>query len=733
MLRIGIDTGGTFSDFWVVESDPNDPKSFSIPSRGIVYKTPSTPDKPDSAVIRGIAEIAQSLNLSSKELLNETETIVYGTTIATNAVLTEAGAPTGLITTKGFRDILQMRRGWREEFYNNKTVLPAPLIRRSLRRTVSGRIDENGQEIEPLDEESVQKETLFLKEAGCTSLVVCFMHSWANSEHEKRAAKIVRKVFPEAFLTISSDLLPQVRLFERVSTCAFNSYVGPIIKAHMENLESTLRGMGFSGGLYVMGSHGGVMTASAAAERAASVLLSGPAAGPIAASRVTTPYGVSDYIVSDMGGTSYDVALIHEGKPLVTQESWLSRRRIALPSLDIHTLGAGGGSIAWVDDGGILHVGPQSAGARPGPACYGLGGESPTVTDACLVLGYLDPNFFLGGRMKLDPRSAGKSIRHRIAELMDLSIEESALGIYQLICVNMAAGTREVTVRRGHDPRDFLLVSAGGAGPLHANLIAQELEIPLILVPSESAIFCAEGMLLSDLKHEIAVSWRAGQEEITGDELSKRVYNLRERCARVLEVQGVRPRDMDFEPAMDLRYIGQYHEVTVPFLKDEMAQPDVVRLLDRFHDTHDFLYGYATPDMPVECIALRMRGIGRTEKPRLDRLPLEGNDPSPARRGSRSIYIPGIKNSLDADVYLGSALRPGSRLAGPAIIERANTTLLILPGYEFACDSFGQYLIWDEVVTSEVENALFGIANEHREGKFDFLGHIRRASGKDRT
>ncbi|MEE9257526.1 MAG: hydantoinase/oxoprolinase family protein [bacterium] len=704
MFRIGIDAGGTFTDFWVAgtqgaldESAPgaqSGPPGESAP--GFMHKFPSTPSDPSRAVIQGIEEIAAARGLSAREFLGDTDLIVHGTTVATNAVLTETGARAGLITTRGFRDVLQMRRGWREDFFNNKRSLPPPLIRRALRRTVAGRLDETGAELEPLDEAAVREEALRLKAEGVEAVAICLMHAWANPAHEMRAAEIVREVFPEAFLTVSSELHPQIRLYERSSTCAFNAYVGPIIQKYLETLETSLRSLGFGGAFLVMGSHGGVMTAPVAAQRAASALLSGPAAAPVAAAQAAAPYGIRNYLITDMGGTSFDVALIRNGEPLITQENWLGGRRIALPALDIHTLGAGGGSIAWADPGGILHVGPRSAGAIPGPAAYGQGGEEATATDACLVLGLLDPEYFLGGKLRLDPRAAEVAIHRGVAEPMGLTLEEAAKGIYELICVQMAAGIREVTIRRGIDPREFLMLAAGGAGPMHANAIARELGIEKIMIPSDSAVFCASGMLASDLKYDLSASWRAQADSLAAGEVAERLGALRHKCRRILAGQGVPEERMSFEAAMDMRYIGQYHEVSVPLPDGGIDSPDIEEIVGRFHERHDALYGYASEEMPAECITLRMSGRGRTDKPHPFPLPAKGPAAAPAMRARRPVLLPGEPGPVQAAIYRGDSIRPGHRIAGPAIVERSNTTVLVLGGYELACDAYGNYFIWPE-------------------------------------
>jgi N-methylhydantoinase A len=415
---------------------------------------------------------------------------------------------------------------------------------------------------------------------------------------------------------------------------------------------------------------------------------------------VAAPHGIEDYIVTDMGGTSFDVALVQGGEPLVSQENWLGGKRIALPSLDIHTLGAGGGSVAWADRGGILHIGPESAGASPGPACYGQGGRKPTATDACLALGYLDPEYFLGGKVRLDPRAAGEAINRGVAEPMGMPAEEAALGIYELICVQMAAGIREVTIRRGLDPRDFLMLAAGGAGPLHANHIARELGISLIMAPRDSAVFCAAGMLASDLKHDLAVSWRARFTELVPAELAARFRALRDQCRAVLSEQGVSGERMRFEPGMDIRYIGQYHEVGVPLPTEMIDAPDIGGILDRFHERHDILYGYATREMPAECITMRMSARGRMDRPETLSQKLGEPPAAPLPHGRRPIRLPGEPRRLPAEVY--RSLTPGQLIAGPAIVERPNTTVLVLGDYELACDASGNYIIWPEARSAEM-------------------------------
>ncbi|MCX7170112.1 MAG: hydantoinase/oxoprolinase family protein, partial [Proteobacteria bacterium] len=477
--RIGVDVGGTFTDFLLIDSA-------GVSS---VFKTSSTPKDPSIGVLDGLAEMAKYVGLSLQEFAAKIDLIVHGTTVTTNAVLTGNGVKTGLLTTAGFRDILEMRRGYREEIYNNKLTPPKPLVPRDLRLPVTERINAAGEVVTPLDMASLRAAATQLKQEKVAAVAICFMHSYANPVHEQAAKKVVAEILPEAYLTVSSELLPQARMYERVSTAALNCYIGPILKRYLTALQLNLKNIGFTGVLLIMQSNGGVATPESTADTAVMTLLSGPASGPVAGIAFAGVQGFENCMTVDMGGTSFDAAVVQKGVPLLRSEGWINRQRLALPMLDIHTIGAGGGSIGWIDDGGLLRMGPQSAGADPGPACYGRGGKLPTCTDANLVLGYLDPNYFLGGRMKLDLAAARQAIETHIAKPLKLSLEDAAAGMYHVMNINMAAGLREITVSRGIDPREYPLVVAGGAGPIHGALIAQELEIPLILVPKESSIF----------------------------------------------------------------------------------------------------------------------------------------------------------------------------------------------------------------------------------------------------
>jgi N-methylhydantoinase A len=445
-----------------------------------------------------------------------------------------------------------------------------------------------------------------------------------------------------------------------------------------------------------MQSNGGVVSPEIARERAAVTLLSGPAGGPVAGISYTSIQGYRDCITVDMGGTSFDAALIKDRTPLVTNEGEINRLRLALPMLNIVTIGAGGGSIGWIDEGGLLRMGPQSAGSKPGPACYGLGGELPACTDADLLLGYLDKDFFAGGKMPLDYDAAYKAVKKHVADKMGLTVEEAAAGMYDVINVNMASGVREVSVKRGHDPRDFPLVIAGGAGPLHACQIASELEIPVMIIPKESSIFCAAGMLMSDLKHDFVRTYSTRFDRMDGARFRKLFREMEKEGQALLRSENIPKDRIEYSFELDMRYVKQYHEVTVPVTRKEVEKGDFDSMVARFHPQHDKLYGYHLREEGtlVELINMRLSCVGRTEKPAFQKEKYDGESPKKALKGKRSAYIPSARKFRQVPVYDGFELRYGNKVVGPAIIEQVNTTTFVTPEYSVVCDKYGSYTMY---------------------------------------
>ena len=680
---IGIDVGGTFTDLFLW-ADTGDVET---------HKVLSTPGDPSVGVLAGLSALATRRGVALSELCARTRRIVHGTTVTTNATLTRSGARTGLLTTEGVRDALEMRRGIRERQYDNRYPNVVPLVPRRLRLPVAGRLDCSGTELTPLDLPGVRAACERLRDAAVASVAVCFMHSYADPAHEQAAAAVVREVLPDAFLSVSSEVLPTIRFYDRVSTTVLNAYVGPVLAAYLRSLTARLDEAGFSGVLLIMGSNGGVARPAATLARPASTLLSGPAAGPRAAVAYSRALGRDDCILVDMGGTSFDASLVRDGAAAMATEGEIDRLRIGLPMLAITTVGAGGGSVGWIDEGGLLRMGPASAGAFPGPACYGRGGDRPACTDADLVLGYLDPAFFAGGELPLRTDLARDAIRRHIAGPLGLSVEEAAAGMYRVINANMAHGVRDVTVRRGLDPREFPMVVAGGAGPLHACMIARELEIPTLLVPPTASILCAAGMLACDLQHDYVRSCVGPLASIDPAHLTGLVDALTADGAAELAAEGA--ADVSHRIALDLRYLKQYHEVTVPVARDALAAGDLAAIAAPFHAEHDRLYGYELSGQGtgLELINLRVRSVGRTDRPPLPRVEAGGPDPSAARKGSRRAFVPETGELTDVPVYDGHALRAGNTLPGPALVERVDTTLLVGANWTCRVDPHGSLVL----------------------------------------
>jgi len=682
MFAIGIDVGGTFTDFLLSERGG----AFSV------YKVPTTPDDPSRGVMEGLEAMARGATLPLSGFLAQVEVIVHGTTVTTNAVLTGQGACTGLLTTRGFRDALEMRRGIREVIYDNTYQAPAPLVPRFLRLGIEERVDSAGREVTPLNERDVREACEVLRARGVEAVALCFMHSYANRSHEQRAAELVASLLPEAYISASVALLPQVRFYDRVSTTVLNAYVGPILRRYLTLLTEKLGAAGFRGPLLIMQSNGGVVAPGPAIEIAASTILSGPAGGPVAGVAYAAPQGYDQCLTIDMGGTSFDAALVRRGAADLKRDGQVNRLRLSLPMLDILTIGAGGGSTGWIDDSGLLRMGPQSAGALPGPACYGHGGERPTCTDADLVLGYLNKDFFLGGTIPLDERAAEQAIRRFVADPLGLDVARAAAGMYQVINVNMANGIKEVSVERGEDPREFPLIVAGGAGPVHAGMIALELRIPLLIVPRESSIFCAAGMLLSDFRHDYVRTAHRFLHAANPEDLLRLVGEMEDEGWRVLRQELIPPERQESRLMADLRYENQYHEITVPFARRTLEEGKLGELAQAFHQAHDRLYGYHLADegTAIELLNLRLVALGRTEKPELPRE--ARRQPPDARhllKGERRIFLPRLGDFAPVPVYDGMRLGFGHCLDGPAIVEQVTTTIVVLPEFMLACDRLG--------------------------------------------
>ena len=678
---VGVDVGGTFVDFALSDGG----------GETAVHKVPAEPADLAGSIMRGIAELAEQRGTDTRTFLGKTRLLVHGTTVATNAVLTGAGSRTGLLTTEGTRDALEMRRGVKEEPLDNKYEAPPPLVPRYLRLPVRERVDWSGRILEALDPGSLDEAVRALKTHEVESVAVCLMHAYANEEHERQAATRLREALPDAYLTVSSELLPQLGYYNRVSTAVLNSYVGPLLKSYLLSLADRLAGEGFAGQLLVMNSAAGLMAPEEIIPRAAAALLSGPAAAPVAARVYASATGASNCAVIDMGGTSLDISLASGGEPREVTEGRVGRYATALPMIDIRTIGAGGGSIARVDAGGGLQVGPQSAGATPGPACYGKGGTLPTCTDVDLLLGYLDPGYFLGGRMRLLPEPAERAVREHLAEPLGISVEEAAVAAFEVVNAGMASGIRDMIVDHGLDPEAMPMVVGGGAGPVHAAAVAMELGMREVIVPRQSGVFCAVGMLFADLKHDLVRSYCASGEDLQPERWRALFAGMADQGRRTLVSEGARPEEVEVRYSADLRYLRQIHDLNLPVDAGLAENLRLDELHARFDALHERLFGYGLPDEVLELVNLRVRCVAPRPRPELPRAPMTGAAPAPD--GARRAYSPGEMTFREFPVYRGDSMGAGCRLQGPAIVELSQTTLVVPSAFAVALDEAGSFVL----------------------------------------
>ena len=671
MYRIGIDVGGTFTD--LVAVDEGGAVTFA--------KSASTPADPSVGVMDGIDLLAAAIGTDARGLLAATDRIVHGTTVATNALLERKGARVGMLTTAGHRDVIEMREGLKDDRYNLRMPPPVPLVPRALRLDVEERIRFDGRVTRRLDPASLAAAARRLGAAKVDSVAVCFLHAYRDPRHERAARRVIERTLPGAYITLSSEVLPQIKEYERFGTTVVNAYVGPALGTYLGALRRRLAAAGHEGDVLIMQSHGGVAGIADSIRLAAGAVLSGPAGGVAAARYASRLIEAPELIGFDMGGTSTDIALLEGGEPQLTGDKSVGGSRVALPSIDIHTLGAGGGSIAHVDAGSILHVGPESAGAVPGPACYGRGGEAATVTDANVVLGYLDPDNFLGGRTRLDAEAARRAVE-RVARALGTSALSAAEGIHRVVNTNMAEGIRLVSVRRGADPRRFALLSFGGAAGLHVTEVAGMLEIGRVVVPRAAAVLSAWGMLATHLRHEMVRTYGGPIIDGAGVRGHARAAAGLQKLFREMETEGRKrlgPRfggEVEIRRSVDMRYGEQVFEIQVPLDGVDPAGPDLIaKVTERFHRRHEELYTYSAPGQDVVLVNARVAVVGV-----LPRLPAEPALPSasaPAAARSRRVHLGGW---TDVPVYDLDLLRPGHDMKGPAIFESDTTTVLIREG-----------------------------------------------------
>ncbi len=675
MYKIGIDVGGTFTDF-VVAGEGGQPRFF---------KTASTPDDPSIGVMTGLQEAAAAYELSLDQFLGDTDLVIHGSTVATNTLVERKGARVGLVTTDGFRDLLEMREGLKEDRYNLRMTPVEPLAARYLRVGVPERIRANGMVERPMDEAALVENLEYLIQEGAESLAVCFLFSYLNPSHEQQAWENIRHRFPDVYTSLSHEVIPQIKEFDRLSTTVINSYVGPVFSRYLSNLNQRFEAYPRLKDLLIMQSNGGVAPIDDSSRMAVRAILSGPAGGVSAAAYIGQLLDEPRLIAFDMGGTSTDISLIENGVPHITNEKFEAGWKIAAPMIDIHTLGAGGGSIARADDGGILHVGPESAGAEPGPACYGRGGENPTVTDASLVLGYLDAANFLGGRANLDVAAADRSVADQVGAPLNLSNVDAAFGIFKVVCTSIAEGIRLMSVQRGVDPRDFTIMGFGGASGLHAAEVARQLQVEKVHIPASAPVLSAYGMLNTDVKYDFFRSYPVSLDRMDLGELRSILDELAGQGREKLQAQGLPSEAVQIQYSADMRYLDQIYEVTVPLPDRNLENSEFLsRLTSNFHQRYEELYSYNQQDQEVRLVTLRVAAVGKL--PRIAQLDRVEADASASPVGSRRVYL---GEWQDAPTYAADGLPAGAEIAGPAIVESEFTTILVWPGDHATVDPMG--------------------------------------------
>ncbi|MDR1801871.1 MAG: hydantoinase/oxoprolinase family protein [Lachnospiraceae bacterium] len=682
--RIGVDIGGTFTDCVVISED------------GAIhtFKELSTPEDQSIGLYNVIKKAAEFFDMGLSDFLDGADLFAHGTTVATNTLLTGTGAKTGLILTKGFRDTLEMRRAHKDNIWDLFLYTPAPLVPRYLRRGVTERLDYQGKEVTALDEDEVVEICNDFKKEGVTAVAICTLFSYLNSDHEKRIRDIVAREMPDVFVSYSSEVLPQIREYERQSTTVSNAYVGPKLTVYLKNLEEKLKNDGLKKAFYVVASNGGMMTADTAIRHASATLLSGPAAGATGAVFFAGLTGMRNLILMDMGGTSFDVSLINDGEISLSTEGEIAGYRVAKPMIDIHTIGAGGGSVAWIDKWGMLNVGPESAYSYPGPVCYDRGGEKPAVTDANLLLGYLNKDFFLGGEMKINYDKCYAMMKEKIADKLGMSVEKAASGIFRIVNQNMADATKVVSVQKGYDPREFALVSAGGACSIHACKIAEEVGARVVVVPMAASVFCALGMLESDIRLDNVRSFGGVIPGLDLTAFNDVIADTEKTAMAELLDEGVLQEDVSLERYLDIRYVGQHHEVTVPMpCNCQITEEHLEEIAQTFHKAHERLYSYCTPETPIEIINLRVTGVGHVKKTTLEKQGSGEGSVADAIKNERELYFEEYEDWRKVPVYDRGKLYPSHVIEGPAVIEERITTIIVHPNWNARIDEFGNVVM----------------------------------------
>lgn len=678
---VGVDVGGTFTDITLVDSYCGTINN---------HKVPSTPDDPSRAIMTGVVQILEMNEIP----VSEVRYLAHGTTVATNALIERKGAKTGLLVTDGFRDLLEIGRQTRPSLYDLFKEKPEPVIPGHLRLEVEERLNANGEVHKAFNHGSLINSINKLKDEGVQSIAVCFLFSYLNPDHEKLAVEEIRNIFPEAYVSASHQVVPEFREYSRLSTTAINAYLGPVMRTYMENFQNSVKEVGIPVDPYITQSNGGIISIQESVSNPVRTAVSGPAAGVVAAKNLAELTGYKNMITFDMGGTSADFSLIEDGEPKVSMDREIEGFPARIPMLDIYACGAGGGSIAYLDNGGALKVGPESAGSFPGPAAYGRGGTRPTVTDANVILGRLNPDGILGGRMKLDVDASKQAMKEHICEQTNLTVNEASMGVLSVVNANMARAIRLISVEKGYDPREFTLVSFGGAGGLHCGALARELNIPRVLIPPSPGTFCSLGLLVTDIRSDYVRSSLQVAAKESMYIIRQLFAEMNQEGTAMLEKENVEAENRRFVYGIDMRFKGQNYEITIPVEYTDLLEDSVEEIIEQFHEQHERIYGYSNKNGLVEFVNYRLTALGELPKAILEKSEEQvGRKLQPA--SFREVYF----SEVDQPGYYFTAIFnrddfvPGDQMEGPAIIQQMDTTILILPGQTMMVDPYRNLLI----------------------------------------
>ena len=680
---IGVDVGGTFTDFSVFNQETGE--LFN-------YKDSSTPADPSRAIVKGVQDVLEIKKAAPEEV----SYLAHGTTVGTNALIEKKGCRLGLITTKGFKDLMEIGTQRRPSLYNLQAQKPYPLVPSGLNCTVTERIRYDGSVETPLDENETREVVRYLKAQGVTAIAVCTLFSFINPVHEERIEEIIHEEFPEAYVTISSKLAPEFREFSRMSTTVMNSYLGPVMEKYVNNFRDSIAKLGIQVEPYVTQSNGSIISIKETIDCPIKTALSGPSAGVIAAAYIGKQCEADKIITFDMGGTSADISLIENYTPQVSNERYVEGYPARIPMINIITIGAGGGSIAKIDEGGALKVGPKSAGATPGPACYMRGGENPCVTDANIVLGKLNQKKILGGRMYVDIELAKNAVKTKICDKSNLDMKRAANGIITVVNSNMVRAIRSVSVEKGYDVREFSLMAFGGAGPLHACEVAKELGMKEVLIPPHPGTLCSLGLLLADTKFDLSRTKIMNGEAGNLDDINEQFDNMVEQGTGLLDKEGVPSDRRYFEFAVDMRYQRQNFEISIPVPAGKMTEETLKKALADFHAEHKRSYGYCKEDAIVQFVSYRVSAIGVIDKPDLKAAELHPEAPIPEPIEVRQVLFQNSDEYVETPVYLRDKFVPGKSIPGPCICEQMDTTLVVPKGWVIHVDGYHNLKIHDE-------------------------------------